>query len=62
MKELSHFNLSGLLQEQTQEQLLGSLSGIAVSSDDTIDTAFGTAVVTTALAHSGTSNDLMVVS
>ena len=37
-----------------------SLSGIAVSSDDTIDTAFGTAVVTTALAHSGTSNDLMV--
>jgi hypothetical protein len=37
-----------------------ALSGIAVSSDDTIDTAFGTAAVTTALAHSGTSNDLMV--
>ena len=37
-----------------------ALSGIAMSSDDTINTAFGTAVVTTALAHSGTSNDLMV--
>jgi len=37
-----------------------ALSGIAVSSDDTINTAFGTAAVTTALAHSGTSNDLMV--
>ena len=36
------------------------LGGIAVSSDDTINTAFGTLVATTALAHSGTSNDLMV--
>ena len=36
------------------------LGGIAVSSDDTINTAFGTRVATTALAHSGTSNDLMV--
>ena len=36
------------------------LSGIAVTSDATINTAFGTAAVTTALAHSGTSNDLMV--
>ena len=37
-----------------------SLSGIAASSDDSINVAFGTAAVTTALAHSGTSNDLMV--
>ena len=36
------------------------LGGIAMSSDDTINTAFGTLVATTALAHSGTSNDLMV--
>ena len=36
------------------------LGGIAVSSDDTINTAFGTLVATTALAHSGTSNDLMM--
>ena len=36
------------------------LGGIAVSSDDSINTAFGTLVATTALAHSGTSNDLMV--
>ena len=36
------------------------LGGIAVSSDDTINTAFGTLVATAALAHSGTSNDLMV--
>jgi len=36
------------------------LGGIAVSSDDTINTAFGSLVATTALAHSGTSNDLMV--
>ena len=35
------------------------LGGIAVSSDDTINTAFGTLVATTALAHSGTSNVLM---
>ena len=36
------------------------LGGIAVSSDDSLNTAFGTLVATTALAHSGTSNDLMV--
>jgi len=36
------------------------LGGISVSSDDTLNTAFGTLVATTALAHSGTSNDLMV--
>ena len=36
------------------------LGGIAVSNDDSINTAFGTLVATTALAHSGTSNDLMV--
>lgn len=36
------------------------LAGIAASNDDSINTAFGTTVVTTALAHSGTSNDLMV--
>ena len=36
------------------------LGGIAVTNDATINTAFGTAAVTTALAHSGTSNDLMV--
>ena len=37
-----------------------ALAGIAVTNDATINTAFGTAAVTTALAHSGTSNDLMV--
>ena len=36
------------------------LGGIAVTNDATINTAFGTSAVTTALAHSGTSNDLMV--
>ena len=36
------------------------LGAVAVSSDDSINTAFGTLVATTALAHSGTSNDLMV--
>lgn len=36
------------------------LAAIAVSSDDSINTAFGTPVATTALAFSGTSNDLMV--
>jgi len=36
------------------------LSGISVSSDGSINTAFGTTVVCTALAFSGTSNDLMV--
>ena len=36
------------------------LSGISVPSDGSINTAFGTTVVCTALAHSGTSNDLMM--
>ena len=36
------------------------LSGISVPSDGSINTAFGTTVVCTALAFSGTSNDLMV--
>jgi len=36
------------------------LAAIAVSSDDSINTEFGTPVATTALAFSGTSNDLMV--
>ena len=36
------------------------LGGVAMSSDDTINTAFGSLVATTALAHSGSSNDLMV--
>ena len=36
------------------------LSGIAMSSDDSINVAFGSPVATTALAHSTTSNDLMV--
>ena len=40
--------------------MVWQLGGISVSSDDTINTAFGTLVATTALAHSGTSNDLMV--
>ena len=33
---------------------------MAVSSDDTLDVAMGTAVPNTALAASGTANDLMV--
>jgi len=40
--------------------MVWQLGGIAVSSDDTINIAFGTLIATTALAHSGTSNDLMV--
>ena len=40
--------------------MVWQLGGIAASSDDTINTAFGTLIATTALAHSGTSNDLMV--
>jgi len=36
------------------------LSGVAITNDESIDTAFGTQVATTALAFSGTSNDLMV--
>ena len=40
--------------------MVWQLGGIAVTNDATINTAFGTLVATTALAHSGTSNDLMV--
>ena len=36
------------------------LSGVAIADDDSINTAFGTNVVATAKAHSGTSNDLNV--
>ena len=36
------------------------LSGVALSDNDSINTAFGTNVVATAKAHSGTSNDLNV--
>ena len=36
------------------------LSGVAISDNDSINTAFGTNVVATAKAHSGTSNDLNV--
>ena len=36
------------------------LGGITASNDDSINTAFGTLIATTPLAHSGTSNDLMV--
>ena len=36
------------------------LSGVAIADDGSIDTAFGTNVVATAKAHSGTSNDLDV--
>ena len=36
------------------------LSGVAITNDESINTAFGTQVATTALAFSGTSNDLMV--
>ena len=36
------------------------LGGVAITSDESLNTAFGTLVATTALAHSGTSNDLMV--
>ena len=37
-----------------------AMQGVAVSSDDTLDEAMGTAVPNTALAASGTANDLMV--
>ena len=37
-----------------------ALQGVAVSSDDTLDVAMGTAVPNTALAAAGTANDLMV--
>ena len=40
--------------------MVWQLGGIAVTNDATINTAFGTLIATTALAHSGTSNDLMV--
>jgi len=36
------------------------LSGVAIADDDSCNTAFGTQVVATAKAHSGTSNDLDV--
>ena len=36
------------------------LAGISVANDASINTVFGTQVATTALAHSGTSNDQMV--
>ena len=36
------------------------LAGISVANDASINTAFGTQVSTSALAHSGTSNDQMV--
>ena len=36
------------------------LASVAITSDESINTAFGTQVATTALAFSGTSNDLMV--
>jgi|5B_taG_2_1085324.scaffolds.fasta_scaffold00019_21 hypothetical protein len=36
------------------------LSGVGFGNSDDINTAFGTAISTTALAHSGTSNDMMV--
>ena len=36
------------------------LSAVAIADDDSINTAFGTNVVATAKAHSGTSNDLNV--
>ena len=36
------------------------LGGVAISSDGSINTVFGTLVATNALAHSGTSNDLMI--
>ena len=37
-----------------------AMQGVAVSSDDTLDVAMGSAVANTALAASGTANDLMV--
>ena len=40
--------------------MVWQLGGVAITNDESINTAFGTLVATTALAHSGTSNDLMV--
>ena len=37
-----------------------ALNGVAIADDDSINTAFGTAVAPTAKAHSGTANDLDV--
>ena len=37
-----------------------ALSGVAIADNDSINTAFGTAVAPTAKAHSGTANDLDV--
>ena len=36
------------------------MSGVAIADDDSCNTAFGTNVVATAKAHSGTSNDIDV--
>lgn len=36
------------------------LSGVAIADNDSCNTAFGTNVVATAKAHSGTSNDINV--
>ena len=36
------------------------LGGVSITSDESLNTVFGTLVATSALAHSGTSNDLMV--
>ena len=36
------------------------LGGVSITSDESLNTVFGTLVATAALAHSGTSNDLMV--
>jgi len=36
------------------------LGGVAITNDESVNTVFGTLVATTALAHSATSNDLMV--
>ena len=36
------------------------LAGVAIADNDSINTAFGTTVVATAKAHSGTSNDLNI--
>ena len=37
-----------------------ALAGVSIADNDSLNTAFGTAVVTTAKAHSGTANDLDV--
>lgn len=40
--------------------VIWKLAGVSIADNDSINTAFGTAVSTTAKAHSGTSNDLDV--